>query len=74
MSHRSQAGSYVLLTSPCVVFAQPLRTRLSSQEMGFLPKEVTAGKRGKDWKREKEEEGGRGRESEGLSGVELLAG
>ena len=42
--------------------------------MGFLPKEVTAGKRGKDWKREKEEEGGRGRESEGLSGVELLAG
>ena len=42
--------------------------------MGFLPKEVTGDKRGKDWKREKEEAGGRGRASVGSSGEELLAG
>ena len=42
--------------------------------MGCLPKEVTGDKRGKGWMREKEEEGGRGRESEDLLGEELLAG
>ena len=41
--------------------------------MGFLPKEVTGDKRGKGWKREKEEVGGMGRESADLLEWALLA-
>lgn len=64
---------YVLLTSPCGVFALPLRTRLSSQEMDSRPKEVTVDKRGKDWRRETEEVEEKGRESEDSLVLELLA-